>query len=337
MEEFDNIEEGLIAKYISGELTADERQLFDAWLAQKPINRELLKEYEKANELALEELGRSQAKIEIDVDTEWIKFQNSVKGDSKEDSVRNLEENNESENSWYRIAAVFILLVGFGFALNYYISESKDVIVKTAANQKSIELPDGSHVTLNSNSKLSYAKNFGDIERSVTLKGEAFFDVSRDESRPFVISTESAKIQVLGTSFNVFSRIDKSTEVVVTTGTVKVFDESGRKSVTIGAGERAEVSDNRVVGTVNHDDNYIAWKTRVISFENQSLLVVIEALERIYNVQFNFDSGVISSCEVTATFNGQTIESILNVLESTLDLEYVKDGSQIDIISAGCN
>ena len=337
MEEFDNIEEGLIAKYISGELNPDERQLFDAWLAQKPVNRELLKEYEKANELALEELGRSQAKIEIDVDTEWIKFQNSVKGDSNEDKVRNLEENNESENSWYRIAAVFILLVGFGFALNYYISESKDVIVKTAANQKSIELPDGSHVTLNSNSKLSYAKNFGDIERSVTLKGEAFFDVSRDESRPFVISTESAKIQVLGTSFNVFSRIDKSTEVVVTTGTVKVFDESGRKSVTIGAGERAEVSDNRVVGTVNHDDNYIAWKTRVISFENQSLLVVIEALERIYNVQFNFDSGVISSCEVTATFNGQTIESILNVLESTLDLEYVKDGSQIDIISAGCN
>ena len=337
MEEFDNIEEGLIAKYISGELNPDEHQLFDAWLAQKPVNRELLKEYEKANELALEELGRSQAIIEIDVDTEWIKFQNSVKGDSNEDSVRNLEENNESENSWYRIAAVFILLVGFGFALNYYISESKDVIVKTAANQKSIELPDGSHVTLNSNSKLSYAKNFGDIERSVTLKGEAFFDVSRDESRPFVISTESAKIQVLGTSFNVFSRIDKSTEVVVTTGTVKVFDESGRKSVTIGAGERAEVSDNRVVGTVNHDDNYIAWKTRVISFENQSLLVVMEALERIYNVQFNFDFGVISSCEVTATFNGQTIESILNVLESTLDLEYVKDGSQIDIISAGCN
>ena len=337
MEEFDNIEEGLIAKYISGELNPDERQLFDAWLAQKPVNRELLKEYEKANELALEELGRSQAIIEIDVDTEWIKFQNSVKGDSNEDKVRNLEENKESENSWYRIAAVFILLVGFGFALNYYISESKEVTVKTAANQKSIELPDGSHVTLNSNSKLSYAKNFGDIERSVTLKGEAFFDVSRDESRPFVISTESAKIQVLGTSFNVFSRIDKSTEVVVTTGTVKVFDESGRKSVTIGAGERAEVSDNRVVGTVNHDDNYIAWKTRVISFENQSLLVVIEALERIYNVQFNFDSGVISSCEVTATFNGQTIESILNVLESTLDLEYVKDGSQIDIISAGCN
>ena len=337
MEEFDNIEEGLIAKYISGELNPDERQLFDAWLAQKPVNRELLKEYEKANELALEELGRSQAIIEIDVDTEWIKFQNSVKGDSNEDKVRNLEENKESENSWYRIAAVFILLVGFGFALNYYISESKEVTVKTAANQKSIELPDGSHVTLNSNSKLSYAKNFGDIERSVTLKGEAFFDVSRDESRPFVISTESAKIQVLGTSFNVFSRIDKSTEVVVTTGTVKVFDESGRKSVTIGAGERAEVSDNGVVGTVNHDDNYIAWKTRVISFENQSLLVVIEALERIYNVQFNFDFGVISSCEVTATFNGQTIESILNVLESTLDLEYVKDGSQIDIISAGCN
>ncbi len=331
------MQEDLIIRYLAGETSTEEEKQLQVWKAQHVENEKHFHELKKAFELSTAHVTqRSKEEIVVDVDQEWKKFVNTI--EKKETPIRTLNPENPSR-PWLRIAAVLLLLIVSGFVINYFVFRNADIQFQTADNVLSVSLPDGSKVTLNKHSELSYGSTFGETNRTVSLKGEAFFEVEKDPLKPFVIHINNAEVEVLGTSFNVQGyTVRKEIEVTVQTGLVKFSIPEANKEVRLEAGQKGIYSKatNDLKSGANQDINFLAWNTLKLVFVENDLQSVIETLNKTYQTNIKLPATISASCVVTVTFDHQSLESVMNVLKNTLNLEYRIKGNQIEIISAGC-
>lgn len=321
----------LIARSLTGETSPEDEQRLATWLAQSKDNSDYYQKLKKVTTLA-DHYYQSKATLpEVNLDQEWNQFLNQV-GENKSGRVFNLQS-----STWLRIAASLLLIVASGFIINYVITSRQTMVVETAAAMQEVTLPDGSQITLNHNSKLIYQPSFGKTNRSVTLQGEAFFDVFSDETKPFIISVNETTIEVVGTSFNIrgYPSTEK-VEVVVATGTVKF--KAKDQQVTLRAGDKGVYSSaqNTLVNQTNYDINFMAWKTRKIIFQEAGLREVIETLNNVYQANITLAAPISDTCLVTVSFDQQSLDAVLNVLKTTLNLEYRIQNGQIEITHAGC-
>jgi ferric-dicitrate binding protein FerR (iron transport regulator) len=230
------------------------------------------------------------------------------------------------------IAATALIVIGLGSALFYLNSTgflSEKVVVATNNDQRDIEvlLSDGSKVYLNRNSKLSYHPNFGIKQRNVTLKGEAFFVISHDESKPFVIDAGIAKVKVLGTSFNVMTNnINNEVEVFVKTGKVMLSDNSGGQNIVLEPGYIGTLASGMAGKALNENPNYLSWNTNLLEYEGQSLDKVFADLKRVYNIKIVVDDPEILNKTLTAIFDKQPQDTIIRIICTTFNLSYEKEG-----------
>ena len=193
------------------------------------------------------DLKNMNSQEKIDVDKAW----NNVHSRLIENGLKTSESPvriSFMRTTFMRVAAVALILLSLGTAAVYMSNSglfSKKITVIAGNNQKNIEvsLPDGSKVYINRNSDFSYRKNFGKQGRDVKLTGEAFFEISPDVSKPFIIDAGKAKVRVVGTSFNVITNNRESAvEVFVKTGKVLLSDNSGSQALQLDPG---------FVGTMN--------------------------------------------------------------------------------------
>lgn len=329
----------LITRSLAGETTAEEEKNLSAWIALAEKNKE---HYEKLKRVFM--LGDAyykkpkQAEPALDIDQEWNHFLKQIDAKPK-DNVRTLHHPTKTSSIWMRAAAALLLVVVSGFIINYFISANKTTVIETADATQEITLPDGSQVTLNKNSQLAYTNDFGKETRSVSLKGEAFFDVARDPQKRFVITANEATVEVLGTSFNVQAYdAEKQLEVVVATGTVKFSVPNEKQEVTLQAGDRGVYArtEKQLTQITNTDINFLAWKTRKFIFMETDLYTVIETINHAYQTNITIAANVPATCMVTVTFDQQSLEAILNVLKTTLNLTYKTENGTIIITDAGC-
>ncbi len=168
------------------------------------------------------------------------------------------------------------------------LSEEFTIIVPTGLTHKLV-LPDGSRVMLNSNSEITYSVPFTGKERRVAFKGEAWFEVSKDASRPFILSTGGLNIEVLGTSFAVRNSLSEIRTTLVT-GSVKVTDLSAGVSLILEPSQQAlfNTSDGKLTSQEVNVDEYIAWKDGYWYFDNRTLGYIIEELSRNYGFKYEF-------------------------------------------------
>jgi ferric-dicitrate binding protein FerR (iron transport regulator) len=210
------------------------------------------------------------------------------------------------------------------------------------ANTQSVEvlLEDGSQVVLNSESKIRYRKHFSGSERKVRLTGEAWFDVARDTLKPFVIDAGSAFVEVLGTSFNVNAyRENPSVEITVKSGVVALMpkqDQQDQMVLRAGNSGTYNSRSKELILVPASNPNNISWKTKELYFENAALGEVAVLLERVYQVEIEIGNRELAMCPITVTFRKQSLESVLNVLELTLDLEIVQRDGKILLEGEGC-
>jgi transmembrane sensor len=201
-------------------------------------------------------------------------------------------------------------------------------------------LPDGSVVSLHAGSQIKYPEKFTSNTRKVELKGEAYFKVAHDKTKPFIVSSGDARVEVLGTQFNVNTKTSAGTmEVVLTNGKVSVyFNENPKENVMLAPGEKAVLSagQKQISKSANTDPNYMAWKTRVIVFDNVTLAEVANTLQNVYQTSVSLADPALSGCRVTASFNDQSLESVLEVLKVTLDLQVNQNGKMLEISGNGC-
>lgn len=333
-------EEALIAKYLSGEATAVEEQQLLTWTAQHKANEAYFQEVKQVYTLSkMHGVPHKHQHLDIDVDLEWQRFKARVATDAAQKQKESFSIKYPLSNQWLKIAAALLLVLVSGFVANYLLTRTGDTVYQTAENMRTITLPDGSVVALNRNSKLTYAEGFGKINRQVTLEGEGFFEVVPDATKPFEVRVDKTLVSVLGTSFGVQSYAYRpSLEVTVVTGKVQVATMGANQQVLLRAGERAVYVRNshELKKEINEDPNFLSWKTKKLTFDAATLQEVVSAIGFTYGVEITISASVTDSCKVTVSFDNQSLDAVLNVLKSTLDLTYRKTANRIEIVEAGC-
>jgi len=236
-------------------------------------------------------------------------------------------------NPLYRVAAAILIaavLLVSGYEVLYNPSASVAMLEVKATDQvlNTFTLPDGTLVSLNSNTKVFYPKRFGRKTREVSIEGEAFFEVKPNKNKPFIIHAGKAQIRVLGTSFSVSAYPEtKQVEVIVQTGKVQVMNKTTETLQTdeliLTPGDKGTLvyASNTLHKTTNQDPNFLAWKTRNLIFKATSLREVIGNLENVYKVNIRLEDPKLNELLLTAQFNNYPLDFILKVIETTFQIE----------------
>jgi transmembrane sensor len=334
-----DIIEEIIVKHLTGEASVEESKILDSWKTASTENKKIFDDTEKVFGLGSIYISRSPVKkLPIDIENEWHQFVHNI--DSEKTKTVNFkapEKNNYF--SFYKIAASILFLFVAGFLIYQYGFKNSLIEYQTAELTQEIILPDQSVITLNKFSTISYSVDFGKNDRNIKLAGEAFFEIISNKEKPFIIETEISQIKVLGTSFNV-KAIENSaqTEVVVSTGIVQLSSNETLELIKLTPGEKGllDINSNSLKSVRNENINYNAWKTKKIVFDRQDLTTVVETLNSVYNKNLSIKAGLNSNCEVTVTFSQQSLEAVLNVLKTTLDLKIRETENEVIILEAGC-
>lgn len=348
----------LIVRYLSDEMTAAEKEQFEHMIKAEPGKMEQFNAYQKIWDGVDQLAGRGK----YDMDAEWSMLSEKINleaGAVKSGGKINLEAeemksggkiNFEAEEtksngkplrsrslrtSILRIAAV--LVIGLLGVAGWYGGRQMLMYDRVAVETgtRKIELPDGSVLTLNSGSTVRYSTRESLSYRKVKLSGEAFFEVARDTSRPFIINAGPAQIEVLGTSFNVNAYPDNAAvEVTVSSGLVAMSAKQDRDNlIMLNKGNTGVYSKERSALNLiaAGDVNAVAWKTRVLEFNETSLKDVVAALNHTYQTNIVIENSELTDLTITVSFNNQELDAVLNVLASTLDLKIEIRGSKITI------
>lgn len=310
----------LATRKFTGEATAHEESRLDDLLEQSKENRQFYAELIKVWD------GTDQAAgiTTEEVNKEWVR----LRGKIRQSMVKSF--------SFMKIAASIALIATVGIVFFWLQNDNTaDIIAEQMQEQI---LQDGSIVTLNAESELSYPVKFSDEDvREVKLKGEAFFEVEENPEKPFIIKTPTVQVEVLGTSFSIRSRDDEPTSsVIVASGSVAVKYESS--SLELKPNEKAilDHSSGRLFKVTNDDPNYLSWKTRRFIFDDTSLKKALENLSNAYQVNIRLKTEHMSECPLTVSFDNQPLDAILEVLKATLGLSIEKTGKGFEISGQGC-
>jgi transmembrane sensor len=263
--------------------------------------------------------------------------------------------------NWLRIAASVALILGLGWwflgndAINNLMinditkSNQKTIHINNGTQSMIFKLLDGSKITLEPNSELRYSNEFGKQKREVFLTGEAFFEVTKDAQKPFLIYTEKLVTKVVGTSFSIKAyKKDNSISVSVRTGKVTVYNQE-TKSIngkTIST-EIVLIPNQKAVFEKNQE---LLIKTLVekpvqlkdfasdtnMNFEGAKVAEVFYILEKMYGVKISFDKDVFNKCSITADIRNENLYQKLDLICEITQSKYEIVDGEILVNGKGC-
>jgi len=269
-------------------------------------------------------------------------------------------------SSLLRYAAVFAFAIGLSWLVHsYFLNTTKPSLSPVAfadqvqtievpyGSKSRVFLPDGSTVVLNSGSSLKYSSSgFNSGSRSVLLTGEGFFMVTKDQTRPFYVSTPGMKIKVLGTTFNVKAYLDENVEeTTLVSGKVEIYASSDvtekGKFIVLKPNQRAffqksdqnsmsVYKDSLMVRPVNmpstlqavklqsstKTEQTISWKENKLIFDNEAFSTWMIRMERWYNVKIVTDNTKLNTIRFTGKFDKETLEQVLNAIKTITPINY---------------
>jgi transmembrane sensor len=318
---FDHINDDLLVKYLLGEATEEERLQVEAWMASDFAHKKQYEDFktiwEESKQLALVST--------VDENAAWQRFKQRVEQPQKKAVVKTMRP-----AAWLRIAALFIVIIGAGY-LGYKLFNEKPIeTIVVASNKVPLvdTLPDGSVVTLNKNSQLDYPSKFKGDTRTIALKGEAFFNVTPNKKKPFIIHVNDVTVRVVGTSFNVKS-VNGVTEVIVETGIVQVIRNS--KMVELRPKEKTKVTqqDSLLKKETEQDKLYNYYRSKEFVCDGTPLWKLVQALNEAYNVHIEIENPKLRSEPLTVTFNNESLDQILDVIEKTFNIKRFNEQDRI--------
>ncbi len=323
--------EMLLPGYLSGDLPDKDRAMIDEWREESNENETLFQESIKAWE-ALPLLH------------EMEQF-NSFEA-LKKVNERLLEP--ESTKWWttiQQIAAILIipLLMYSGYITVQNSSliklQEEHVVMQTISSRQGMvsqfALSDGTKVWLNSNSELQFPTKFSGALREVKLKGEAFFEVTKNEKLPFRVNANELKVDVLGTRFNVINYDDETKEeVILVEGKVKLSSEKDQVRKEYGImhpGQRAiyNETNQKVEAEEVNVDKYIAWLDGNLIFQEDKMDDVVKRLSRWFNVEIVINDPEIKNYAYKATFRNENLTQVLNLLKISAPIDYQITGNKL--------
>lgn len=318
----------IISNYLLSKEAKDELAQFNDWEKDSSENLKVLQELDEVW-VASEDLGSYQ---EFDTKAGWEAF-------SKKAQTTDWTEMQTKRRKWPMLAAACIALLA---AVTFWNTGTPIVetpipqLAKYAAIDKveAHSLSDNSEIWLNRNSTIQVTSDFTEI-RSLSLVGQAYFAIERDESRPFVIETPHESIRVLGTAFDL-EATDKKFELYVTEGKVEV--STSKRRIQVRKNQKLSKVNGDYVLYETYNPNAHSWRTNLLVFENTSLSKVLQTLEEHYAVKILNTANVnLDNCTITSTFENENLEDILAELIIIAKLEVVnKSADTYEITSLSC-
>lgn len=250
--------------------------------------------------------------------------------------IRSIEKISSGSKTrfWTAIAASVTLLIAVTFTLIFNnpsatelaaIDPDVSVTKSTDIGQKlMVRLPDGSHVKLNAGSSISYGTMHAGI-REVELTGEAFFDVQRDESRPFIVKVNNLQVRVLGTSFNVDGRsVDNSGVVAVKSGKVEVTDITSDQHVLLEKNEFVEVHKGKevLVKQIKNQELLFGWTENKLVFENSNIEDALNRISDWFGYQIQSEINLKALDNLTGVYENPTLKEVLESLSYSYKFKY---------------
>jgi transmembrane sensor len=308
-------------KYLLGEASEPEKKDVLDWIAADASNLQYFNQFkliwDTSKELAIQS--------PVDENKAWQKFQQRVQ-QKPTSTVKKFSF------SLLRVAAAITLLIGLcvgGYFLYDSINPPKDLVVYTELQVMKDTLPDGSIVTLNKRSLLSYPPKFKGKNREVVLKGEGFFNITPNKNKPFVIHAGETDITVVGTSFNV-RNINGNTEVVVETGIVRVTKNG--QTIILKAGERTTVNAKSYTPVKEKvtDKLYNYYRTKEFVCDDTPLWKLVDVINEAYDVNIQFKREELKQYKINTPFINQSLDQVLEViLETFPDIKMNKQDNLI--------
>ncbi|MFA5649709.1 MAG: FecR domain-containing protein, partial [Proteiniphilum sp.] len=213
-------------------------------------------------------------------------------------------------------AAVLLLLVA---VVGVWITVNRSQQLLADADNTRFTLPDQTGIVMQKGATLEYNRHFGKTGRYVSMRGEITFTVARDDAKPFIVSTPSARVEVLGTEFTVITG-DNETRLIVESGTVRFTPNDPVIPLLCSAGMVVHYSaaDETVKVTSPDSEMEINGIRRSLTFNNMKLKEVIPVLSHFYNVPIELPEAD-AELPFTSSFTGESIIQVINIINLTLD------------------
>jgi transmembrane sensor len=317
----------LIEKILSGTASIKDNEEFSAWLSDSDEHKNIYERikaiWEKLDGVYEGEFfdkAAAKAKIEAIIQ-------------AKTSSKRTLFHKVRAQ-PWLSAAALLPFILGTWLLIGH--NKSSDFMMyKTESNTREIVLSDNSKVWLNINSSLKVPHVFKKNSRSIELTGEAFFDIQRDESRPFSILTGRTITKVLGTSFNICQNtVNSNVDVTVKSGRVAFYKNylfSKRIILLTNDIGHYDSQAQKIYNSVNNNINYLSWKTGVLTFYDTPLNQVCMQLSKHYQKEVKITKSA-ADLTITGEFQNESLQDVVNTVALTLGLK-VKNNNDIIILS----
>lgn len=272
---------------------------------------------------------------QIDAEVKLRMLENIRSNINLPNSTSNEQKKKTLSLRWlFRIAAIMLLPILSAITV-YLIMQPQGaeplIVVVEPGEKANVVLPDGSKVSLNSDSRLTYYNDYNEKERYLKLDGEAYFEVEPNTKKPFIVECVDMKVEVLGTTFGIKAYDnDEIISTVLNIGKIQI--QTPDKTLILKPNERV-VYDRKAKhtqsATVNAAD-YTDWRHNRLRFDNESLQDIATTISRIHNVDIIFEEAHIKNLKFTGTIDNTNIETVLNTLSFTSPINYkIKDSAII--------
>jgi len=311
-----------LAKYLSGEMSEAETGAFESEISvseETKIRIEKMKKQWSAingyKEPGTPDARKAWDKLHARLDSEKLIPTRTIA--AKENRIPKL----------VRVAAFLLILLGVSAVVYLNVNRKPNiemVRVNTGNETNTLikTLNDGSVIYIAKNSLFSFPEEFESESRNVELKGQAFFDITPNPDKPFIIETNEALIQVLGTAFNVKTENGTGFELFVDRGKVKVsLKNDPDHFVLVGAGEKISEFNNNLVKSKHYANATDSWYRKRMHFKDETLQNIINVLNRNFNTTFVVAEKGIGNRKLTVTFRDETVVTMTELICVTLNLK----------------
>ena len=347
-----NFDNNIIIRFLMNEASKEDIQLLEEWILMDAENR-----------IYFEQIRDTWNSIEIEKELDEHRIQADLKRvmnriDVGQDHVIGKVKTWQARRNWFlKVAAVFVI----GFSASWLVFRGVDSIEPGSAAYNVIEtprgsstiinLPDGSKIWLNAESKLKYPQKFSQNQRAVFLEGEAFFEVAKEKERQFLVRTPDLTVKVFGTSFNVKSYPDENTtETTLVEGSISIYKTSTNGQA---IGREIKMDPNQRIVLYKEQENstpsesiaekmenvparkaklvlsksidtkrFTSWKDGELIIKSEPMIKLAVKLERRYNVKIHFESEDIKQIRFTGTIENETIEQVMAAIKLASSIDY---------------
>lgn len=323
----DNMDSNQLARYLAGEAPPEERAAVEAWVSANPNHRAELERLRAA--------WKGPAQGAWDLDRAWARVAKRL--DETQLALPARRRPAARIQTWALVAAALVIMVGATMLWRSWSDAvvPVEVVSTVPGQQQTLDLHDGTRITVAPGSKLTIAAGYGDGERRVELSGEAWFEVTHDDAHPFRVYAGGTMTEDLGTEFGVRAfASEPAVRLVVLSGSASLRREGADDSAaaTLGANDLATLATDAATPTVTRGVNVaglVGWLKGEMVFEDSPLDSVTVELARWYGLTFQLADPALGTRRLTATLRIDELDAALEVLGLSLG---VRIDRQVDTV-----